>query len=884
MDLYASGVAIEIRYPTANIENEYVAREFAARLDELVSPSPSTLFSNGTTAGVPASDVNAIFIGREQDWASEVGMVPWWRPEYDFGIKVVARANCLNPMCTGRELHIIARDYTLLLRAVWLTLHGLGWRHYMPNGTAGLEELWVHKDRRTTIRTNVDRVWSGAVDHLLESIAGGTSNLGWSDLTNHATANFPNGLLEGNLKGAIGESPIVEEVPTNNWLRHMGWTRSSKLQANAAWPLVLNYDDANGDRLSLWDPTALTGHYAEQSKLFTDSPVVQEVALNYANDKVNSLGIQWVSLSRPDGDAHWEEDFNDPAFGAKSPVTRQIELANHVATSAAYAGAGIVIQAYGDTAETPDVMPSARDVCVVVVEAYRPPGKTIEEIIDDYVDDHGNALCPLGLYQYLNSAAWGVGVITHKPADAQELVNCANRVKRLPRVSPKVLTGEAMTEFGLYGLGYYCYMRMILDVGRVSADFAVADVDREAAEFFKDMFPTRQVRAAVRRWYGQLIDRGHKPLLSSHLVRGLWDELDGAMNACTAGSDEEKRVAELCKFTRYLDLRNAYEAADAAALPSEDAYDLLMEWLFRVRDSGLVDAYNLFQFELNPLNHAALGLGTIWGALNEPPSAWTTTAPTVDEFKDPDTNLIAEGIANNARHGLTDTQFSTVLEGGWIVDGRARQEDVALHPYRANGKTRVWLIPGDSTFDCEYRVDDGGAYVEFVNQSTGSIDAEFAVTVNGVISAIVTAGQLYEIRLTTYGTGDRIWLDWWTPSSTRHSVTFDPGREGDPCGFGARAAGRSYYFVVPDGITEIHFYASVATDLQLFYLDATGVEQEDLTFNPQPRAYQAHTVTGTGRRVMRIAGIQSNEIGFWLLNCPNLFAWHPEELLKPIDA
>ena len=33
-----------------------------------------------------------------------------------------------------------------------------------------------------------------------------------------------------------------------------------------------------------------------------------------------------------------------------------------------------------------------------------------------------------------------------------------------------------------------------------------------------------------------------------------------------------------------------------------------------------------------------------------------------------------------------------------------------------------------------------------------------------------------------------------------------------------------------------------------------------------------------------IAGIQINEIGFWLLNRPNLFALHPEELLKPSDA
>jgi hypothetical protein len=255
----------------------------------------------------------------------------------------------------------------------------------------------------------------------------------------------------------------------------------------------------------------------------------------------------------------------------------------------------------------------------------------------------------------------------------------------------------------------------------------------------------------------------------------------------------------------------------------------------------------------------------------------------VDDFKDADPNWIADGRTNNSKHGLTDTTFSTVLGGGWITDTRSRMGDTALHPYRANGKMRLWLVPGDSTFECEYRVDDGGAYVEFVNQSTGVVDAQFAVTANGVIPASVTVGQLYEIRLTTYGTSDRIWLDWWSVSSVRHYLSFDPGREGDGCGFGG-PTGRSYYFLVPDGISEIHFYASVAENLQLFHLDNFGVEQEDATFNPAPRAYQSHRVTGTGRRVMRIAGIQINEIGFWLLNCSNLFALHPEELLKPSDA
>jgi len=916
MDLYAAGSAVEIRHPSGQTDAQHLAEEFAARLDDLVDVSTCP-FSALVNAGVPTADVEAIYIGREQDWASEVGLanVPWWTDGTDFAAKVVSGSDCLNAACTGSELHIVARDYPLLLRVVWMALHGLGWRHYMPNGVEGLQDLWVHMNKRDTISTSVDRVWTGAIDHLLPNIAAGTSNLGWSDGTDHGLIRdgdgnilYPNGLREGDLSRAIGESPAIDPEPDGTWLRHMGWTTSSSLQTNSAWSLVINYDKTHGQTLSVWDEAAGTGHYTEQPeknthKLYTDDADVRRAALDYANDKVATRGLDWVSLSRPDGDADWDISFNDPAFEAKLPVRRQIELANHVATSTDYDGAGIVIQAYGDTADPPadDVWPNAEKGCVIVVEAYRPPGRTTEQIIDDYVVDDGTgnltARCPMGLYQYLYSGAWGQGIITATVGSPEALVERANRVKylaeRATNVSPRVLTGEAMTDFGFYGLCYYGYMQMVLNVGRVTADFTLDDFHRHRRRFLRDLFPTVAVRRPVGAWYKLLVDLEHKPLLSAHLVRCLWDELEAAMAAAAAGGSEEKRVAELCKYTRFLDLRNRFEAAAAAGLDAEPAYDAMMEWLFRIRDSGLVDVFNFFQIPLDRDVHDALGLGLIWDALNEPPGdgrgsnsdrpAWITTVPPVEEFTDPATNWIAVGQAENDKHGQTDTAFSGVHEGGWITDSRERQDDTALQPYRAKEKMKLWLIPGDTTFECAYRVDDGGAYVEFVNQATGDVDAEFPVTANDTIAASLTANQLYEIRLTTYATGDRIWLDWWTPSSVRHFVSFDPGREGDPCGFGG-PTGRSYYFLVPDGVDEIHFYASVVEDFQLFYLDDLGVEQEDTTFAPVPRAYQSHPVAGTGRRVLRIAGIKINEIGFWLLNCPNLLALHPEELLKPSDG
>src|SRR5262245_37678568 len=127
MDLYVSGRAVEVRYPTGDTDAQHVAEELAARLDELVSV-PSSPFRGQVNAGVPCSDVEAIYVGTQQAWATELGVaaIPWWRNRYDFGIKVVSGSDCMNQRCTGSELHIVARDYPLLLRAVWLALHGLG--------------------------------------------------------------------------------------------------------------------------------------------------------------------------------------------------------------------------------------------------------------------------------------------------------------------------------------------------------------------------------------------------------------------------------------------------------------------------------------------------------------------------------------------------------------------------------------------------------------------------------------------------------------------------------------------------------------------------------------------------------------------------------------
>lgn len=907
MDLFASGVAIAIRHPTGSVDGANLAAELAVRLDELTVNASGT-FASRVAAGLPAADEPALYVGLATEWAAELGLaaVPGWDDTVDLTIRVARRRDQFKTGAAAREAHLLARDGPLLLRGAWLLLHALGWRHFMPNGVAGLENVWRVKTTRETLSIQGDRTWIGAVDHALGSIAGGTTNLNWSDGTNH-----PGGLLEGDLKGALGDPPEIAAVPVASWLRHMGWTQSSRLQIGEAWAAIATFDDT----LAPWDEATQSGHYVtSHPKLYTDDGAVRASTLAYAIDRATDLfagngrliraASDWVSLSRSDGDVGWDEDFADPVFGAKLPVTRQIELANHVA-AASDAMSGIVIQAYGRCAEAPQgVMPDPQRVCVVVVEAYRPPGKTVEAVVADYVDDAGQARCPLGLYQYMHSAAWGPGGITAKAGSPSEVVAAVNRVRALPPSRPKVVCGEAMTEFGLYGLGYYCYMRMVLDIGRTTTPFTLADFDRHASHFYETLFPTVAVRSGVQAWYAALLDSAHKPLLSSDLVHRLWENLGSAWAACVPGSDEELRLVELAKFTRYLDLRNAFEAAlavevagdHALRLATEAAYDELMAWLFRTRDSGLVDTDSLFDAPLDETSHTDLGLDSVYAALNTPPgdgrgidgtrAAWDVTLPQTAGFTDPATGWIVLGLAANPRHGLTEIAYTGVLSGPWnLGDTRPRQSAPALRPYRAQGKMHLWLVPGSDVFTCTYTMGsgDGGAFVEFVEQATGEVVATVAVETTLTADVTLETGTLYEVRLTTYATGDQLWLDWWTGSSVTHGVSVDPGRDGDPGAFSGLNE-RSAYFLVPDGVTEIHFYAETTATMALYLPDGAGSEVLDTSFQPRPRSFQTHPVAGTGRRVLRIAGLLVNQIGFWLLNCPNLFALTPEELLSPADA
>jgi hypothetical protein len=74
MDLYASCTAVEIRYPSGQTEAQHLAEELAARLDELVSDVPNP-FSGQVGAGIPTTDIQAIYVGMSEDWGVRI---PWW--------------------------------------------------------------------------------------------------------------------------------------------------------------------------------------------------------------------------------------------------------------------------------------------------------------------------------------------------------------------------------------------------------------------------------------------------------------------------------------------------------------------------------------------------------------------------------------------------------------------------------------------------------------------------------------------------------------------------------------------------------------------------------------------------------------------------------------
>jgi len=71
---------VGIHYPTGQIDAQNLANELAARLDELVSNAASPFSQPGQIgAGIPASDVEAIYVGRQQDGVRSTTSRTWGR-------------------------------------------------------------------------------------------------------------------------------------------------------------------------------------------------------------------------------------------------------------------------------------------------------------------------------------------------------------------------------------------------------------------------------------------------------------------------------------------------------------------------------------------------------------------------------------------------------------------------------------------------------------------------------------------------------------------------------------------------------------------------------------------------------------------------------------
>ena len=150
----------------------------AIRRDHSANPA-------GSAPAFRAGDVEAIYVGREQDWANEIGNaahIPWWAHGYDFGIKVVSGAACVNSAVHGqRAAHHRARLIAPAARGV----AGAARPRLAPLHAQRRERLSRRSGSTGTrgTRSAPTSIASGRARSIIcmPGIAGGTSNLGWSD-------------------------------------------------------------------------------------------------------------------------------------------------------------------------------------------------------------------------------------------------------------------------------------------------------------------------------------------------------------------------------------------------------------------------------------------------------------------------------------------------------------------------------------------------------------------------------------------------------------------------------------------------------------------------------------------------------------------------------
>jgi len=557
-----------------------------------------------------------------------------------------------------------------------------------------------------------------------------------------------------------------------------------------------------------------------------------------------------ISMDPSDG-GFWPE--SSPLGSVSNQV---VTLANTVAVALREVAPGtkVGIYAYNEHSPAPTIRVDP-DVIVSVATAFIQGGKPFEVQMQEWKKQADS----LGVRDYLAVWTWDNDLPGKSRGSSPSGV--AERMRKFRDLGARYYITESSYSSGPNGLGHFQASRSLWDPDGEQT------VEEMREEFLSKAFGPS--KAAMEEFY-QLIDGANRPLLSDHLIGGMYRALQKAY-AETGDGDEavRNRLDDLAAYTHFVELYRAFD--EAGESERQATFDDLTEFSARISDSGMVTTRGMLrdlpvrnkdvmlQEELKAAAKTSSSLGPVpsreellswveegsrkYPSLGFEPKAYSLDlVPLVKEpsFTDPSSESTLRLRGKNTLYTYL-TQAGGSLE--FVVEGDQLDREA--------GPVRISVFPkdhpfGESIFDIEVPADKARHTVRLKSKFSG----------------------LHRIEISDGG--NMTFIHW----PTRQTLAIPSGQE--ECAY---IIGRySLSFFVPKGIRKIGGYAPRPTGK---VLGPDGIVRLDFSEHEGAAFFEIEVPEGDDDEVWKLDNCLDQVL---LMTVPSFLSFDENGLLIPVES
>lgn len=313
-------------------------------------------------------------------------------------------------------------------------------------------------------------------------------------------------------------------------------------------------------------PEYLSGLAADEGKFVIADSGLRRLVIDDALELVRRQPERDSVSMEPSDGGGW------PEWSPLGSVSDQVvTLANEVAEAlqTEKPGTKVGILAYGEHSPPPNILVHP-NVVVSVATGFIRGGFTFDELLTAW---KARGATP-GVYDYYGVWSWDNDLPGKSKASSPQRI--ADDLKMFYDAGVRYFFAEASYGWGPNGLGHYTAARCLWDINEARK------VDAITEDFLEKAFgPAKE---PMRQFY-RIIDGQSSPLLSGHLLAGMYGTLQKAY-AAAADDAVIARIDDLAAYTRFVELSYLVNASPDAQ--RQRAQDALREYVKSIRSLGMV--------------------------------------------------------------------------------------------------------------------------------------------------------------------------------------------------------------------------------------------------------------------------------------------------------